>query len=247
MSAATGTDRTGESPQGTGAIVLSAAVRGLSLAATAWKRARSGSTLGGDLVSGLAVAAIAFVALATTVDATAALFNDSQTAGANSFTTGTMDVKLSDSDETDLDSLSTGWTESGMRPGDTASVTITVKNVGTIAADHIEVSAANSMTESVSAPGNTSTTPMDKVLEISVFKYDGVDKLMNITDSNGNGIKDLDDLEIASADNLALTDLNVSHTIDITVRLNTDLTANEHHDDSVTTILTVTLNQDSSQ
>ena len=70
---------------------------------------------------------------------------------------------------------------------------------------------------------------------------------MNITDSNGNGIKDLDDLEIASADNLALTDLNVSHTIDITVRLNTDLTANEHHDDSVTTILTVTLNQDSSQ
>ena len=198
-------------------------------------------------MSGVAVVAIAFVGLTTTVDATAALFNDSEAIGGNSFTTGTMDVKLSDSDETDQDSLSASWTYSGMKPGQTVSSTITIKNVGTLAADHIEVATANSVTESASAPGNINTTPMDSVMEITVFKYDGVDKLTTISDVNANGIRDLDDLETSPADNLALTDLNVAHTIDVTVRLNTDLTTNQQHGDSVTTLLTVTLNQDSSQ
>ena len=246
MSEQTGFHKTSDSPQ-TGAIVLSAAMRPAKLVAAAWKRARRGSTIGGDLISGVAIVAVAFVGLTTTVDATAALFNDSEAIGGNSFTAGTMDLKLTDSDETDQESLSTSWTYSGMKPGESVSATITTKNVGNLAADHIEVATANSVGESASAPGNTNTTPMDTVLEITVFQYDGVDKLMTISDVNANGIRDLDDLETAPADNLALADLNLAHTIDITVRLNTDLTTNQHHGDSVTTVLTVTLNQDSSQ
>ena len=178
---------------------------------------------------------------------TAALMTDSQGVPSNQFTTGTFDVKLSDSNETDQDSVTATWTSTGMRPGDSVSATLSVKNIGTVVGDHIEISTSNTMTEAASAPGSTSTVPMDSVLEIIVFSYDGVDKRSLISDSNGNGFKDMDDLEATTIDNLALTDLNLAHTLEMTVLLNYNVSANQHHGDSVATVFTVTLNQDSSQ
>jgi hypothetical protein len=68
-----------------------------------------------------------------------------------------------------------------------------------------------------------------------------------VTDANGNGIKDLDDLETMELDDLALTDLAVDHPLAMTVRFNPVLTVGEHQGDSATTTLTVTLNQVASQ
>ena len=134
-----------------------------------------------------------------------------------------------------------------MRPGDSVNATLSVKNIGTVDGDHIEISTSNTMTEAASPPGSTGTVPMDRVLEIIVFSYDGVDKRSLISDSNGNGFKDLDDLEATTIDNLALTDVNVAHTLEMAVLLNYNVSANQHHGDSVATTFTVTLNQDSSQ
>ena len=180
-------------------------------------------------------------------DPTAALLTDSQGVPANQFTTGTLDLRLSDSDEFDQNSVTATWTSATMKPGNTVNAILTVKNTGTVAADHIEISASNSVTEAASPSGSISTIPMDSVLEIIVFSYDAVDKRSLIPDSNGNGFKDLDDLEATIVDNLALTDLNVAHTIQMTVLFNYDVSTNEHHGDSVATVMTVTLNQDSSQ
>ena len=151
---------------------------------------------------------------------TRALLTDSQAVPGNQFTTGTFDLRLSDANEIDLNSVTATWTATSMKPGDTVNATLTVKNIGTIAGDHIEISASNIVTEAGSAPGSTGTIPMDRVLEIIVFSYDSVDKRSLIPDSNGNGYKDLDDLEATTIDNLALTDLNTAHTIEMTVLFN---------------------------
>ena len=105
----------------------------------------------------------------------------------------------------------------------------------------------NSVTEAASVPGSTGSVPMDRVMEIISFAYDGVDKRGLIPDSNGNGIKDLDDLESTAIDNLALTDINIAHTLQMTVLFNYNLSTNQHHGDTVSMTITVTMNQVSSQ
>ena len=178
---------------------------------------------------------------------TAALLNDPQAVPSNQFSTGTFDAVLTDANEADQQSVFATWTGSGMRPGDSITATLSVKNVGTVQGNHIEISTANIMTESGSVPGSTATVPMDRVLEITALNYDGVNKVALITDVNGNGIKDLDDLETSALDGLALTDFNVAHTIEMTVSLSFTLSTNEHHGDSVTSVVTITFNQDASQ
>ena len=64
---------------------------------------------------------------------TLAVFTDTSPSSANTFTTGTLDLKLSDNNETDLDSVSTSVTFSNMAPGDTVTDRIVPKNSGSLA------------------------------------------------------------------------------------------------------------------
>ncbi len=178
---------------------------------------------------------------------TSAMFTNTQSLGGNSFTSGTFDLRLSDSNEVDLDNVSATWTYSSLKPGDTVNATLSLKNIGTAIGDHVELSTVNSVTEAASVPGSTGSVPMDRVMEIISFAYDGVDKRGLIPDSNGNGIKDLDDLESTAIDNLALTDINIAHTLQMTVLFNYNLSTNQHHGDTVSMTITVTMNQVSSQ
>ena len=178
---------------------------------------------------------------------TRAYFSQQGEVKSNTFSTGTLALKLSDSDEFDSDETTATWNIVAGGPGDEVSGTVNIKNAGSIVADHIEITAINTVTESGTAPGSTSTTPLDTVLEITVLTYDGVDVLDQVTDENGNGIKDLDDLEAVELDDLALTDLDVDHPLVMTIRFEPVLTVGEHQGDSATTTLTVTLNQHSSQ
>ena len=62
----------------------------------------------------------------------------------NTFTTGTLDLKLSDNNETDLDSVSTSVTFTAMAPGDTVTDRIVPKNTGSLALRYaISASATN--------------------------------------------------------------------------------------------------------
>ena len=80
------------------------------------------------IIAGLVV--LAGVAINT---GTLAVFTDTAPSSANTFTTGTLDLKLSDNDETDLDSVSKSVTFTGMAPGDTVTDRIVPKNSGSLA------------------------------------------------------------------------------------------------------------------
>jgi len=173
---------------------------------------------------------------------TRAYFSQQGEVLSNTFSTGTLALKLDDAE-----TATAAWQIDTGKPGDEVSGTVNIKNAGNIVADHIEVTAVNTVTESATAPGSTADIALDTVLEITVLTYDGDNILLQVADANENDIKDLDDLEQTTLDNLALTDTGVDHPLAMTIRFNPLLTIGEHQGDSATTALTVTLNQDSSQ
>jgi len=173
---------------------------------------------------------------------TRAYFSQQGEVKSNVFSTGTLALKLDGAEE-----ATSVWDIEAGGPGDEVSGTVKIKNAGNIIADHIEITAANTVTESDVAPGSTADVALDTVLEITVLTYDGADILDQVTDENGNGIKDLDDLEKIELDDLALMDMDTEHPLVMTIRFEPVLTVGEHQGDSATTTLTVTLNQDSSQ
>ncbi len=180
---------------------------------------------------------------------TRAYFSQQGEVKSNTFSTGTLALKLDGAEE-----ATAVWNVEAGAPGSEVSGTVNIKNAGNIVANHIEVTAANTVTEAVSGPGTVATTPLDTVLEITGLTYDfsggDVRDLLvpeYITDKNANGIIDLDDLEKTLLDNLSLTDLDTEHEFAMTVRFNPVLTVAEHQGDSATTTLTVTLNQVAAQ
>ena len=89
---------------------------------------------------------------------------------------------------------------------------------------------------------------MDSFLRIQVLHYDGVDVSSQITDTNGNTFLDLADWAALAGglDNLALANLNADHDLDVNVCLDGSA-PNPIQGDTVTSTVTVTLNQDASQ
>jgi hypothetical protein len=124
-----------------------------------------------------------------------------------------------------------------MVPGDTASGTLNLKNTGTHVANHAEVAVVDT---------DTTNPALDKELELTTLTYGGVDILSQVTNSNGNAWKDLDDLEASGLNNLALTDLDTDHALVMTVTFRSDA-SNDYQGGSVTSNWTITLNQDASQ
>lgn len=128
------------------------------------------------------------------VSATRAYFSDSAINSSNTFTAGTLDLKLNDSDST-----SAVWALSNMAPGDAVTATINLKNTGSLAANHVEVSVVNTIIDALP----DATPNIDAKLEITALTYDGSPILTSISDSNLNGWKDLADLEAVGLDNLS--------------------------------------------
>jgi predicted ribosomally synthesized peptide with SipW-like signal peptide len=200
----------------------------------------------------IAISSMSIVAaLSLITGATFAFFSDVGTSSANTFATGTMNLKLSDQNvggvglETDQDSVTASFGSGSLVPGScTGDQTLTLKNTGTVAANHAEVHVANVVNDA----GSNASPDMDSFLVLNKLTYNAVDVRGQITDSNGNGVKDLADwaTNVAELDNLALTDLNVGHDLvmDVCLRNTAD---NTIQGDSVVSTFTVDLNQDSSQ
>lgn len=188
----------------------------------------------------------------STVGATTkAFFSDVGTSSANTFTAGTLDLKLDG-----IDDLTANWTMPNMAPGDSVSASIALTNTGTLIADHVEVNpVANAITDA--AP--IAESALDKYMQITAASYDGDDLLTapgkNLIDSNGNGYIDLDDLENAAnageggqLDNLSAPASSEGSTkiLAMTVKFRTDA-PNDLQGDSDTMSMAFTLNQDASQ
>lgn len=187
-----------------------------------------------------------FASLALAAGATFAFFSDSGTSSNNVFTAGSFNLVLSDANETAVDNVTETWTGTNMTPGGASvDATLQLKNSGTVPGNNVHVALSNSL----SAPADL----MDTYLKITTLEYDTVDILSLITDSNGNGFKDLADWaalagshSIPGSIQLGLTDTGVNHPLHMVVQL--DGTApNAVQGDSVTSTFTATLHQDASQ
>lgn len=186
-------------------------------------------------LSGLSI----LTALALMGGAAFAFFSDQGTSNNNIFATGTLDLKLSDdTPEIDLDNVTASFGGTNMAPGATVSGQLRLKNTGTINADHAKIVLVNTNSDT--------SNPLDAVLELLTLDYDGSSVLSQVTDANSNGFQDLDDLENSGLDNLSLTDLNINHPLDLTVKFSTTA-GSQYQGDNVDSDWTITLNQDSSQ
>lgn len=179
--------------------------------------------------------------------ATYAFFSDTGTSSSNVFATGTIDLKLQDSDQnTDQENVVASF-GGNLAPGScTGPQTLFLKNTGTIVANHAEVHVSNTVND----VNSDATVDMDSYLRINSLTYDAVDVTAQVTDQGGdnNAFKDLADWAALPnvLDDLALNNLNASHALVLDVCL--DNTApNVLQGDSVTSTFTVELNQDSSQ
>jgi predicted ribosomally synthesized peptide with SipW-like signal peptide len=196
-----------------------------------------------------------------------AYFSDTKTSTGNTFTAGTLDLKVGDWDEDFKDGVTATWTMSDMVPGVTTvgPYSVNLKNVGTVAANHVEISFSHSIDETtnpVESDTNPNSSPRDMArwIEITAMTYNGNDfkAIFNSNpskyDSNGNGFFDLEDVtmppwtdEGGPLDNLP-PPLNSggSRTFTMALKFNAGAT-NDIQGDILTTTITFTLNQHSSQ
>lgn len=176
--------------------------------------------------------------------ATYAYFSDQGQSLGNSIQTGTLDLRLSDENETDSNSVTTTF-GGNLAPGQCApAATLHLKNTGTIAANHAQITLTNTVTD----VGDNASQDIQNYLKFQTLTFDGADKKGAISDGNANSFPDLGDWAMMSdgLDNLPLSDLNTDHPLVIQVCLDSSA-PNELQGDSVSTDITVTLNQDSSQ
>jgi len=196
----------------------------------------------------IAMSALSVVtSLALMTGATYAFFSDSATSTGNTFAAGSFDLRLSDNDEFVQDSIASTFNSTTMAPGaNPVTATILLRNSGSIAGDNVHLKSASTVTD---VNAGEDQGPMSSLLQITAASYDGGGILPLIPDANGNGIIDINDLEVAPGDGPEigkLLNLNTDHSLTMTVQLASG-TNNTYIGDSVSTILTATLHQDATQ
>ncbi len=198
--------------------------------------------------------------------ATLAYFSDTETSSGNTFTAGTLDLKVSDLDESG-DGVSATWTMSNMVPGTTTfgPRSVTLRNDGTIAANHVEISFSHSINDAIDVDVESDTNPastpgeMARWIEITLMNYNGIDwKAAFIPndpdrDPNNNGFFDLEDVTMAPytadagfLDNLLAPVGAGTTSFQMALKFNAGAT-NDIQGDILSTTVTFTLNQHSSQ
>jgi spore coat-associated protein N len=213
------------------------------------------------------VIAIVTVILTVGLVGTGALayFQDTETSTGNTFTAGTLDLKLADYDEdADMgpdDGVTATWTMTNMAPGVTSTTSwdVDLSNSGTIAGNHVEIAFSHAIDEGIAIESetNSNNTPeeMAQWLEILDISYTGVNFDTSpghvLVDTNGNSFLDLDDLadpaNAAALDNLLVPPAGHGHTsLDMDIKFNSGA-GNDFQGDTLITTVTLTLNQDVSQ
>ena len=177
--------------------------------------------------------------------ATMAFFTDQGNSVGNVFSAGTIISKLSDTDETDQDTINGSFGFSNGSPGKVFEETLGVKNLGTARAKSIKFDFQNTVVEGP-PPGNVATVPIPRVLEVNSMTFNGINffTVGNVADLNGNGYKDLEDIANTDIPFITYSDpQSSSHTFYIRGLLRPDFTVNQHQGDAVTVNLSITLSE----
>ena len=197
------------------------------------------------------------VAVASLVSGgTVAQFLNAETWIGNTFTASTdcPDLKIRDPDEPPpgelgwYDGVTATWTMSNMLPGDFTSGWVWFRNFGDPASELWIAASNETIDEPPQAESDTekgTTTDMDWVMEITFMEYCNggcVDCLGLITDSNGNGFIDLDDLEnMNGGQGISVTPPNGGvTTLDMTVKFH-ESADNDYQGDTLESTFTFTL------
>jgi spore coat-associated protein N len=209
----------------------------------------------------IAVAILAMVGVGTW-----AYFSDTEQSTANTFTAGTLDLKLSDANETDQDGVSASFSSSNFKPGDSVGPsTITLKNVGTIAAHHVDIKFTNVVTNySLAAQvatdtGDVDITDVSTQIEVTYLYYGTTNLLaqsggyfinhdIDVADGNSDGRLMLSEINNAIIRNMTPPVVNSGATKALVITLFMDSSVtNGVQGDQVVVTITFGLFQDASQ
>ena len=203
---------------------------------------------------------------------TFAWFQDTETSSGNTFTAGTLDLKMQVDGVWGDDGVAYArWSGSNMAPGDNlGSAAIRLKEFGTILGDHLEISCDYTVTEVWQEPDteNTFLVPDNfaKYLEITLLTYENsgwyIDGLTGEKkDLSGAPIDFSEDWKVSDTDGvegISLCDLNQdpldnlpppgygTHVFSMGLKFHEDA-GNNLQGDILNLTVTFTLNQDSSQ
>ena len=225
----------------------------------------------GVLISVMCIALVVMLAGAGTL----AYFSDTETSTGNTFAAGTLDLKIRDDNESWGDGVTATWTLDNMLPGDSKYGYVKVDKVGSIDADHLEITCdyivteENPQTESDTDP-NTHLHPdwMAKNMTVTFAQYDNSGEFNLLTGEKIEGgkvveqhdywkIEDVDtdgrqtlyDLKYGNGgngiDNLPAPN-GEQYTFRMRVKFN-ETAGNDFQGDTFNLTMIFTLNQDSSQ
>lgn len=168
-----------------------------------------------------------------------AYFSDVATSTGNSFTMGTLDLRVREgagADEWDwADGVSITWSMTNMKPGDEVYRWVDLKSVGSLQGGSLRARADNTV---------QGTQDMDRMLEIASLALTNgatTDGRALVADANGNGWKDLDDLE-AGPLVLPWDPTGGVHTWELSVRFH-PTAGNPYKGGTVTSTFSFVLNQ----
>jgi predicted ribosomally synthesized peptide with SipW-like signal peptide len=220
-------------------------------------------------ILGLTIAALLVIAMVAA--GTFAYFSDTEQSTANTFTAGTLDLKVSNNATLYLDGVSATWADANANPGMTKSGTVTLKNNGAsgINAAKVQIQFSNLVTDYINAAavatdtGDANIDDISTVMEITSMHYGATDLLAQTTPGtfdnldiqaadvagNADGILTLDELDSVILGNLTtLGGLTANSTaaFSMTVTIPTTVT-NGIQGDSVTTSVKFALFQNASQ
>ena len=215
---------------------------------------------------GLAISGLLVIGLVA--GGTFAYFSDTEQSTANTFTAGTLDLKISNDASTYTDGVTATWADANAVPGMTKSGTVTLKNNGAtgITADHVEIKFANTVTNYAGAAaaaadtGDSDIADISTVMQITALSYGGTSILTAaktyfdavVNGGNNDGILELNELNgktfnattLGSA--LAGLAANGTSAFVMTIAIPTTVT-NGIQGDSVTTVVTFGLFQNATQ
>ena len=221
-------------------------------------------------ILGLTISALLVIGMVAA--GTFAYFSDTETSSANTFTAGTLDLKVSNDASTYADGVTATWANANAAPGMTKSGTVTLKNNGAtgITANHVEVKFANTVTNSPSAAaiaadtGDSDITDISTVMVITNMTYGATNLLLQTVGGTFDNadiqaaasaasktagtikLSELNNVKLGTLTPLAGLAANATSGFAMTVTIPTTVN-NGIQGDSVTTTVTFALFQDASQ
>jgi spore coat-associated protein N len=156
----------------------------------------------------LLISLMAVLVCAGMIGSSLAYFTDVETSAGNTFTAGTLDLKVGDNNESFRDGVTLTWTMTNMIPGVSSfgPRSVNLENIGTVDADHVEISFSNEINDlpDVESDTNKNSIPGEiaRWIEIIRMEYDDNDWVSDFIpydanrDPNNNGFFDLEDVTL---------------------------------------------------